>query len=182
MSYNGTGTILAATILAVAVSYSATAAENKNSSYFEAGFAYSKFEVSDGWFTNAPGIIRFGSSFGSNLSLEATLGTSVYDTNFYAGTTLVSARIDSVYSLAAKYEFTPNDESSVYGKLGFGGGQISASTNYGSAWASDTDIQYGVGFRTNSGEKNYWSLDYTSYYNKSGVTLTGLGVTYGTRF
>jgi len=155
---------------------------DKSGFYFESGLMYSKYEEPAGWFTNVPLVIRIGTSFSENLSVEGTFGTSIADTDFYAGSTLVSARVNSLYSLGMKYELSPKEETTVFGKLGVGSGTLSASTSYGSAWSSGTDIQYGVGIRTNSGAKNYWSLDYTSYYNKSSVTLTGLSLTYGTRF
>jgi hypothetical protein len=31
-------------------------------------------------------------------------------------------------------------------------------------------------------EKSYVSIDYTSYYNKSGISVRGFGIGYGFRF
>jgi hypothetical protein len=75
-----------------------------------------------------------------------------------------------------------DDKVSLYGRLGFTKGEISASTPYSTAYASDTGLSYGGGVRFNFGKSSYMTIDYTSFYNSSGTSVTAPSLSFGSTF
>jgi outer membrane immunogenic protein len=160
----------------------ASAQIQKTNGYIEIGGIYTRYQETSGWFTSAVGNAKLGVNITDNLSLETIVGTSVYDTSFYAGRTLVSARIDSLFGgyLKGKVPISPNAD--IFARVGFAQGQVSASTSYGSALGSGTGLSYGGGLQFKLDNASYLAVDYMSYYNRYGTSVTGLGLNYGFNF
>ena len=169
-------------VCALACSMSASAQSSSKKSYVEFGAMYGKYSEPSGWFTSGLGVVTIGTNLSDGLAMELVAGTSIADTNFYVGSTRVSARFDSVYGGFIKAYLPSGDKSRFYGRVGFISGQISASTSYGSAWTNDTDIAIGGGVEFDLDSNSYVNIGYTNYYNKAGVTVNGTHLTFGTRF
>jgi len=154
----------------------------ENKTYIELGAVYGKYQETYGWFTTGMGSLKLGVNLTENISIEGLVATSVADTNFYVGSTLVSARVNNLYGGYLKVKAPTSSSVDLFGRIGVAGGQVSASSSYGSSWASDTGLSYGGGLDIKIDEKSYVIVDFTSYYNRSGITVTGFGVGYGFRF
>jgi hypothetical protein len=168
-------------VFAMSASFSNVYAED-NKTYIELSGVYGKYQETNGWFTTGMGALKLGVNLTDNFSIEGLVATSLADTNFYVGTTLVSARIDNIYGGYLKVKAPASSSVDFFGRIGVAGGQVSASTTYGSSWLSDTGLSYGGGVDIKLEEKSYVSIDYTSYYNKSGISVRGFGIGYGFRF
>ena len=160
----------------------ASAQAQKSNGYVEIGGIYARYQETGGWFTSAVGNAKVGVNINDNISLEAIVGTSLYDTNFYVGRTLVSARIDSLFGGYVKGKVPISPNADIFGRFGVAQGQVSASSAYGSGWASGTGLSYGGGLQFKLDNSSYVAIDYMSYYNKSGTSATGLGLNYGFNF
>jgi len=170
-------------MVAVAFSSIVSAQESPNTgAYFEAGVMYARYEETNGWFTSAVPIARVGYSVNEWLAIEAMIGSSIVDTSFYAGTTLVNARFDYLSSVGGKFSVPISSSAQAYARLGMASGGVSADTAYGSAWARSISPSYGVGLQFDLNSTQYISVDYTSFYNKDGVSMSGASATYGIRF
>jgi hypothetical protein len=165
-----------------AISSLAMAQQVKPNNYVEFGGVYARYQEPSGWFTSGLAMARLGVNVNEWIAVEGMAGRSLTDTNFYAGSTLVSARFDRVAAIHGKFSAPLNSTTTVFGRVGFANGQVSASTAYGSAWASGVDLSYGVGAQVDLNSTQYILVDYMSYYGKSGVTSTGLGAALGIRF
>lgn len=166
----------------LALSPLAMAQDMKPNNYIEFGGIYARYQEPSGWFTSGVAMARLGVNINQWIAVEGMAGTSLTDTNFYAGSTLVSARFNRVAAIHGKFSAPLNSSTSVFGRMGIANGQVSASTAYGSAWASGVDLSYGVGAQVDLNSTQYILVDYMSYYGKGGVTSTGLGATFGIRF
>lgn len=166
----------------LALSSLAMAQDVKPKNYIEFGGIYARYQESSGWFTSGVAMARLGVNINDWIAVEGMAGTSLADTNFYVGSTLVSARFDRVAAIHGKFSAPLNSSTSVFGRMGIASGQVSANTAYGSAWASGVDLSYGVGAQVDLNPTQYLLVDYMSYYGKNGVTSTGVGATFGMRF
>lgn len=172
---------LLATSLLAASSF-ACAQDLKPNNYIEFGGIYARYQEPSGWFSSGIAMARIGVNINEWIAIEGMAGTSLTDTNFYVGSTLVSARFDRVAAVHGKFSAPLNTSTSVFGRMGIASGQVSANTAYGSAWASGVDLSYGGGVQVDLNSTQYILVDYMSYYRKNGVTSNGLGATFGMRF
>jgi hypothetical protein len=166
----------------LALSSFAFAQDVKPNNYIEFGGIYARYQEPSGWFTSGVAMARLGVNINEWIAIEGMAGTSLTDTNFYVGSTLVSARFDRVAAVHGKFSAPLSTSTSVFGRMGVASGQVSASTTYGSSWASGVDLSYGGGVQVDLNSTQYILIDYMSYYGKNGVTSNGLGATFGMRF
>ena len=166
----------------LALSSFAMAQDVKPNNYVEFGGIYARYQEPSGWFTSGVAMARLGVNINEWIAVEGLAGASLVDTNFYVGSTPVNARFDRVAAVHGKFSAPLNTSTSVFGRIGIASGQVSASTAYGSAWASGVDLSYGVGAQVDLNSTQYILVDYMSYYGKNGVTSTGVGATFGMRF
>lgn len=168
--------------LALLASIGSAQANDQTGAYVETVVTYARYEEPSIWFTNGVGALRLGYNFSSNFAVEVMGGTSLSSTNFNVGSTAVSAKFDSLGAAYLKAKAPVNDQFSFFGKLGVASGKVSASSAYGSGWVSGTDISYGVGMQIKVANKVYLTTDYTSYYSKNSVSITGLSAGVGFEF
>jgi hypothetical protein len=177
------GNLMSKKLIPIFAAFFVTAASAQSgSSYAEIGGIYARYDEPGAWFTSAVGNVKLGYNINENLAVEALVGRSLADTNFYVGSTLISARIDSMVSGFLKVKAPLSSSTEVFGRFGFTNGKISANSRFGSGWASGTSASYGGGIQFNTTPTSYWNIDYMSYYSGSGITVNGMGANVGFKF
>jgi hypothetical protein len=177
------GNLMSKKLIPIFAAFFVTAASAQSgSSYAEIGGIYARYDEPGAWFTSAVGNVKLGYNINENLAVEAMVGRSLADTNFYVGSTLISARIDSMVSGFLKVKAPLSSSTEVFGRFGFTNGKISANSRFGSGWASGTSASYGGGIQFNTTPTSYFNIDYMSYYSGSGVTVNGMGANVGFKF
>lgn len=153
-----------------------------NKSYFEVGVVNAKYDESPFYFTSPVAFFKWGVQINDTLATELQLGRSIQDANFVAYNTSVKASFDSMIGGYLVGNVPLDNKASLFGRVGFVKGQVSISTAYGSASDGDSGLSYGVGARFNLDKSNYLSIDYTSFYKKTGVSITGPSLSFGSTF
>jgi outer membrane autotransporter protein len=102
----------------------------------------------------------------------------VYGESF-GGATL---KVDSAYGtyLKGRFEATPNLE--LYLRAGWAHVTLRATFMGNSGTAGDSSFSYGVGAQYLFNKKWYVQGEYTSLYNKDGITINGPAIGVGYRF
>ena len=99
---------------------------------------------SDGWsVVNAPIGARLGFNITRNISLEGMLGTSIFPTQAHGG----NYSFSYLYSVGMKSLINLNDKTSVFGRLGIGGGEVIVDGGKYPFPYEETDIQFGFGIQ-----------------------------------
>ena len=168
--------------IAIVIASGALSANAQDKSYFEIGIANAKFNEPDIWFTSPVAFIKWGVNINDTLATELQIGKSIQDTNFRAYNVPFTARLDSMIGGYFVGSAPLDEKVSLYGRLGFTKGEISASNAYASSNASDTGLSYGGGVRFNFGKSSYMTIDYTSFYNSSGTSVTAPSLSFGSTF
>jgi hypothetical protein len=167
--------------IAAALVVTAASAQSGNT-YAEIGGVYARYEEPGAWFTSGVVNVKLGVNLNESVAIEAMVGKSLSDTNFYAGNTRVSARIDSMVSGFVKLKAPLSRDVDIFGRLGYTQGKISANSRFGSGWSSGSSVSYGGGLQFNTSATSYVNLDYMSYFSGSGVTVNGIGANVGMKF
>ena len=94
----------------------------------------------------------------------------------------LTAQVQNAYGAYLKASIGVTDTLSLYAKAGGTSGTVCASTIYGSAWSSGTSPSFGVGIQANITNDIYTTLDYMSYYNRNGTTISGPSISVGYKF
>ncbi len=166
----------------VAALFVTTASAQNGAAYAEIGGVYARYSEPAAWFTSGVANLKLGYNINENFAIEGMVGRSLVDTNFYAGSTRVSARIDNMISGYVKVKAPLSQNAEIFGRFGFTNGSISANTRFGSGWVSGSSASYGGGVQFNTSTNTYFTLDYMSYYNGNGVSVTGAGANIGFKF
>ena len=170
------GTIAFVTVLGLASAATASAADPQTSSYVEFGYAAPKIGFAG--YSATPGdiVVRGGYNFTKNFSAELFGAAGVASGNI-SGVTL---KLDSAYGayLKARVEATPHFE--LYARAGWL--HATLSSNAVSGTGSDSSFSYGVGAQYLFTKNWYVQGDYTSFYDKDGVTIKGPSIGVGYRF
>jgi len=157
--------------------------EKKFNGYFETTTMVTEISHSDGWsVVNVPIGLRLGLNLTRNMSLEGMLATSIVPTQSYGG----DYSFSYLYSVGVKGSINLNDKTSLFGRLGIGGGEVIVDGGYYQIPYADTDIQLGFGIQrsTNifSNPNGYFAFDYNQLYNKYGYRIGSFGITFGNYF
>ena len=152
------------------------AAEPTDSAYFEAGYTAPTLSFDGLSFDQHDFVARGGYNFNRNFGVEvmAAAGMSSGDIN---GVTL---KVDSLYAAYVKgqFEFAPHFE--LYGRAGWA--HVTLSSNVVSGTGSDSSLSYGAGLQYLFTKNWYVQAEYSSLYDKDGVTLKGPAIGVGYRF
>lgn len=167
-------------IVIAASALSANAQDKK--SYFEIGVANAKYKETDIQFTSPVAFFKWGVDINDTWATELQIGKSIQDTNFTAYNVPFTARIDSMIGGYVVGTAPMDDKVSFIGRLGFTKGEISASTAFGGGNASDTGLSFGGGVRFNFDQSIFMTIDFTSFYNSSGTSVTGTSLSFGSKF
>ena len=177
--------ILFVAALLTATATDAIAQENSNKEkgfYAELGLAQAYYKESSVNFSNAMGTLKAGYNINRHIAAEVMAGGNLNSAGFYYGTTKVDAYVSGAYGAYGKISLPLSDAFSLFIKLGVTSATVSASTRYGSGYSSNSDISYGGGAQFNFTPNVYGQFDYTSYYNKNGVSVVAPSVSVGYKF
>lgn len=176
--------VIVASLLSCAISSAMAQSSQKKESgpYVEAGFMQAYYKDDSVSFTNGLAALKAGYNFNKNLALEGMIGGNINSANFYYRTTNITAQVQNAYGIYGKGTVEINDTVSLYARVGATNGTVTGSSSYGSAWTSGTSPSYGVGIQANINNDVYVSLDYMSYYNREGVSITGPSLNAGYKF
>jgi len=170
------GTIAFVSVLALSAAATAYAAEPQTSSYFEVGYAAP--QIGFAGYSATPGniVARGGFNFTKNFSAEVFGSAGVASGNINN----VTLKLDSAYGayLKAQAELAPHFE--FYARAGWV--HATLSSNAVSGTGSDSSFSYGVGAQYLFTKNWYLQGDYSSYYDKQGVTIKGPAIAVGYRF
>jgi hypothetical protein len=179
--------VLATTLILAFSAISHANAENiNNNNYMEAVVlrAYYK-EPSVNFYHGMLGI-RYGRYITDNFSVEGLAATNITTPHAYFGSVYVTAKVSSAYGLYLKGQAKVSDNAFIYGKIGYTNGTVSASAYVNgysaSAWSSGTSPSFGGGMQFDIAKNQYLGIDYMSYYDKKGITISGPAVNYGVKF
>jgi len=157
--------------------------EKKFNGYIETTTLVTELSHSDGWsVVNVPIGLRLGLNLTRNMSLEGMLATSIFPTQAYGG----EYSFSYLYSVGVKGSINLNNKTSLFGRLGIGGGEVIEDGGYYQIPYADTDVQLGFGIQRNtnifSNPNGYFAFDYNQLYNKYGYRIGSFGITFGNYF
>ncbi len=162
--------------LGICTALASIGARAAESSYLE--FGYAMPQISFAGYSATPGDIfaRAGYNFTKNLAGEVMAAAGVSAGNI-SGVTL---KLDSAYGAYLKAQFEAAPHFEVYGRAGWVHSTLSSNAVAGKG--GDSSFSYGVGAQYLFTKNWYVQGDYTSYFEKSGVTIRGPAVAFGYRF
>lgn len=171
-----TGTIAFVAVLALTAGATAYAAEPQTSSYVE--FGYAAPQIGFAGYTATPGDIVAcgGFNFTKNFGVEVFGAAGVSSGNI-SGVTL---KLDSAYGAYLKAQVEVARHFELYARAGWL--HATLSSNAVSGTGNDSSISYGVGAQYLFTTNWYVQGDYTSFYDKDGVTIKGPSIGVGYRF
>ena len=175
--------LLAVSLLSIVSANVMAQTNNKESGiYVEIGAmqAYYKDPLIN--FNHTMGALKAGYNINKNFAIEGMYAGNLNSATGYVGSTAVTAQVQSAYGLYGKGTIPLTDNVSLYAKIGATNGTVTASTAYASAWSSGTSPSFGAGVQLNINKDIYASLDYMSYYNRDGISITGPSINLGYKF
>lgn len=176
--------IITAALLSCAISTAiAQSSANKDTGvYAELGLIQATYNEPAANFNNGMASLKAGYNFNKNFALEGMIAGNINNASFYYGSTNITAYVQNAYGVYGKGTVDISEAISLYAKLGATNGTVSASSAYGSAYQSGTSPSYGAGIQAKINPEMYVSLDYMSYYNRNGVSITGPSLNFGYKF
>jgi outer membrane autotransporter protein len=171
-----TATMTLAACLGGCMAGAVLAAEPTDSSYFEASYAFPQISVAGISFNQNGLVARGGYNFNRNFAVEVmgAAGISSGDVN---GVTL---KMDSAYGAYLKAQFEAAPRFELYARAGWA--HITLSSNVVPGTGSDSSFSYGAGAQYLFNKNWYVQGEYTSLYDKDGVTIKGPAIGVGYRF
>ena len=175
--------LLAVSLLSIVSANVMAQTNNKESGvYVEIGAIQAYYKEPLLNFNHTMGALKAGYNINKNFAVEAMYAGNLNSASFYYGSTNITAQVQSAYGIYGKGTIPLSDNVSLYAKIGATNGTVTASSAYGSAWSSGTSPAFGAGVQLNINKDIYASLDYMSYYNRDGVSITGPSVNLGYKF
>ena len=175
--------ILVGAMLTV-IATSTYAQEKKKDSgfYAEVGYMQAYYSESVASFNNGMAALKAGYNIDKNYAIEGLIAGNTGSASFNIGTTAVTAQVQNAYGLYGKGTVELTEAVGLYAKAGFTNGTVSASSRFGSGYSSGTSLSYGAGIQASFNKDVYATLDYMSYYNKDGISITGPSISLGYKF
>jgi opacity protein-like surface antigen len=152
------------------------AADAANSSYFEAGYAFPQLSGYGISFDQGELVARGGYNFNRNFGIEAMAAAGVSSGNING----VTLKVDSAYGAYLKAQFEAAPHFELYARAGWA--HITLSSNVVSGTGGDSSFSYGAGLQYLCTKNWYVQGEYTSLYDKDGVTIKGPAIGVGYRF
>lgn len=153
--------------------------QEDNKMYLEVGYARAKLEAS-GLFSENVGVgaVRFGYNFTPNFAAELFAAAGL-DSADVGG---VSVKVDSAYGFYLKGKVAVGSGVELFVKPGYVHARLKASAGGQSVSDSDDSFSWAVGGQYNFTDKVYGQIDYASYYDKSGLKVSGPSISVGFKF
>jgi hypothetical protein len=126
--------------------------------------------------------LKAGYNIDKNYAIEGLIAGNTGSASFNIGTTAITAQVQKAYGLYGKGTVELTETVGLYAKAGFTNGTVSASSRFGSGYSSGTSLSYGAGIQASFNKDVYATLDYMSYYNRDGVSITGPSISLGYKF
>ena len=180
--------LVVAALLSLATSVAMAQAQTKKEDgfYAELGFAQAYYTEPAANFNNAMGVLKGGYNINKYIAAEVMVAGNLNDAVFYSGSTRFGASVTSAYGAYGKFSLPVNEDFSLFARVGVTNARIDVSATNGtrsaSAWASGSDLSYGGGAQFNFTKNIYGQVDYMSYYDKSGVTVSAPSISIGYKF
>ena len=154
----------------------ATAAEPTDSSYLEGSYAFPDISFSGLSFRQNQLVARGGYNFNRNFGAEVMVaaGLSSGDIN---GVTL---KVDSAYGIYLKGQVEVAPRFELFARAGWA--HITLGSNVVPGTGGDSSFSYGGGVQYMFQQHWYVQGEYTSLYDKDGVTISGPAMGVGYRF
>ena len=152
------------------------AADPTNSSYFEASYAFPQTSFSGLSFNQQELVVRGGYNFNRNFGVEA-MGAAGISSGDIQGVTL---KVDSAYGIYLKGQVEVAPHFELYARAGWA--HITLSSNAVSGTGGDSSFSYGAGAQYLFNKNWYVQGEYTSLYDKDGVSIKGPAIGVGYRF
>jgi outer membrane autotransporter protein len=180
-------TMTLAACLGSCVAGAALTAEPAESSYFEASFAFPKLDIDVSAldptlpathisFDENVLVARGGYMFNRNFAVEAMAAAGLSSGNI-SGVTL---KVDSAFGVYLKGQVEVARQFELYARAGWA--RTTLSTNVASGTSNDNSFSYGAGAQYRFNKNWYVQGEYTSLYDKDGVTINGAAIGVGYRF
>ena len=154
----------------------ASAADPTDSSYFEASYAFPNISFSGLSFSQNQLVARGGYNFNRNFGAEV-MGAAGLSSGDINGVTL---KVDSAYGIYLKGQVEVAPQFELFARAGWA--HITLSSNVVSGTGGDSSFSYGGGVQYRFNKNWYLQGEYTSLYDKDGVTINGAAVGVGYRF
>jgi opacity protein-like surface antigen len=180
-------TMTLAACLGSGVAGAALAAESAASSYFEASYAFPKLAIDTsaldptlpaGHISFDEGVLvaRGGYLFNRNFAVEAMAAAGLSSGSING----VTLKVDSAYGVYLKGQVEVARNFELYARAGWA--RTTLSSNVVSGTGSDNSFSYGAGAQYLFNRNWYVQGEYTSLYDKDGITINGAAVGVGYRF
>jgi hypothetical protein len=150
--------------------------------YAELGLAQAYYTEPGANFNNSMAVGKLGYSINKYVAAEVMSAFSLNSANFYYGTTYINAKVSSAYGGYGKFSLPINEDASLFLRVGVTNVTVNASSRYGRAHSSGTDLSYGGGFQVKFAKDYYAQADYMSYYDNNGITVTAPSISVGFKF
>lgn len=120
---------------------------------------------------------RLGSDFNENFSGEIRAGVGIGDDSVDVFGNDVTVELDSMIGAYVRGGVRVSDMFFPYAVLGYTRGEITASlSSFGSASETESDVSFGLGADLNFNRDFALNIEYTNYYDKDGVEISGFSI------
>lgn len=156
--------------------------------YGEIGYSSVSVSIKDGTDSTKfkPDLLTgvIGYRLNPNLSVEALLGFGVGDSGvkFNGSSVPAKGELGTSYGVFLRPSAPVSESVELFGRVGFVRSTLKLSTAGLSLSDSDTGFAYGIGANVHLSQRSYLQANWTSYYNKGGTKLEGLGLAWGMKF
>jgi opacity protein-like surface antigen len=171
-------TMTLAACLGSCVAGTVLAAEPTEVSYFEVNYAFPEISGGGGGIKQGDIVARGGYNFNRNFGMEAMGAVGVYSEDFNGDT----LKVTSAYGAYLKARFEAAPQFELYARAGWAHVTLRATVMGNSDSAGDSSFSYGVGAQYLFNKNWYVQGEYTSLYNKDGITINGPAIGVGYRF
>lgn len=180
--------LVVAALLSLATTVSMAQAQTKKDDgfYAELGYAQAYYTEPGANFNHAMGVLKGGYNINKYIAAEVMVAGNLNDAVFYSGSTRIVASVSNAYGAYGKFSLPVNEDFSLFARVGVTNARVDATATNGSrsasAWSSGSDFSYGGGAQFNFTKNIYGQVDYMSYYDKNGITVSAPSISVGYKF
>ena len=175
--------IMIMSLISIGITNTFAQTQKKDSGFYaEVGYMQAYYSESVASFNNGMAALKAGYNIDKNYAIEGLIAGNTGSASFFIGSTSVTAQVQNAYGLYGKGTVELTETVGLYAKAGFTNGTVSASSRFGSGYSSGTSLSYGAGIQASFNKDVYATLDYMSYYNRDGVSITGPSISLGYKF
>lgn len=167
-----------AIITAAVAAFGVTSASAQTApAYAELNYSFAK--IDDGTASAKPKVVgaRLGLNYNENIAAELYVGWSGQGDTIDGG----KVKVKEAMGLYVKGSMPLGDNAKLIGRVGYLRAKLDLD-GLGGETQSDGSLSYGAGLQFNITQQVYGSLDYTSFYDKQGVSVRGPSIGVGLKF